>query len=349
MSVFADLWGKAIAAHVEPGAGSLFAVCFAGLSVGLFANVVARHATRRPAGERSRRNATSAKQLGCDGASNAMSHKAAPKWRLAIQWRRPARRASFGRVAARMARTFALVLQTRAPGVLSRVGRRDARELIARAGMSGAIGTRDVAAARLFCIAAAVALTPRLTDHLPLRAWPLVLPLWLAGGAELPLWWLRRAAVRRQRAVRESLPDALELLCAALAAGLPLRRALLLVGDHCAEPLAGELICVSGETSLGVPLVVALDGLVARNQLPEIRALVAAIRQAERHGSPLAPVVAAQAADARAAHNREIVERGARAAPKIQLIVATTIVPAAMIGFAAIVIAAIARGDLNFL
>lgn len=348
MSVFTDSWQVVAVAVVESSVGTLIAVCCAGLSVGLLVAVVAGRVVRRLSGGRGRGGVADVGEGYFTDPSNAPSGGAATARSSAAPRRRAARRPQVGRVAMRGAHMFAKILQKRAPGMLLRVGRRDARELVARAGLSGAIGARDVAAARLFCIAAAVALMPRLMGILPPRAWPLVLPLWLAGGAELPLWWLRRAAMRRERGVREALPDALELLCAALAAGLPLRRALLLVGDHCSEPLAGELICVSGETSLGVPLVVALDGLVARNQLPEVRVLVAAIRQAERHGSPLAPVVAAQAADARAAHNRAIVERGARAAPKIQLIVATTIVPAAMIGLAAVVIAAIARGELKF-
>lgn len=254
-----------------------------------------------------------------------------------------------GSVILSVVHTVLASLQRLVPGLVARAGRQGSRSLIARAGLTGAIGARDVAAARLLCATAALAVTPRLLAMLPTRMWPIALPLWIAAGAELPLWWLRRTGLRRSAAVREALPDALELMRACLAAGLPLRRALLLVGDHCAEPLAGELICVAGETSLGIPLAVALDGLVARNQLPEIRALVSAIRQAERHGSPLAPVIAAQAADVRAAHNRALVERGARAAPKIQLIVATTIVPAAMLGLAAVVIAAIARGELKFI
>jgi len=74
-----------------------------------------------------------------------------------------------------------------------------------------------------------------------------------------------------------------------------------------------------------------------------------AIRQAERNGPPLAPVIAAQANDARLAHNRAIIERGARAGPKIQLVVSATIVPGALIGLGAIVVAAIARGELKLL
>lgn len=244
-------------------------------------------------------------------------------------------------------RLFALA-QRRLPKLVARAARRDSRALIAAAGASGEVSPRDVAAARVLCALVALLLAPRLGAMLPPRMLALAIPLWLAACAEAPLWWLRRAAVRRAEAMRAVLPEALELLQACLAAGLPLRRSLMLAGDHCPDPIAGELICVAAETALGIPQAVALDGLVARNPIPEMRALVGAIRQAERHGSPLGPVIAAQAADVRRARNRAIVERGARAAPKIQLIVATTIVPGALLGLAAVVAAAIARGDIKF-
>ena len=174
-------------------------------------------------------------------------------------------------------------------------------------------------------------------------------PTLLWAASELPLYLLARRAARRGAALREALPDALDLMRACLAAGLPLARSLSLVADHCAEPVAAEFACVAAETAFGIPQSTALDGLAARNPEPEVRALVSAIRQAERNGSPLAPVIAAQASDARLAHNRAIIERGARAGPKIQLVVSATIVPGALIGLAAIVIAAIARGELKLL
>lgn len=234
------------------------------------------------------------------------------------------------------------------PRLVSRIGRRDLGELIARAGMDGRLTVRDVAAARLLCAAIGVALVVRLSAAVPLRSLPLAAAVVLLLMAELPIIWLRRRAQRRALAMRMALPDALELMRACLAAGLPLRRSLSLVGDHCAEPVATEFVHVAAETAFGVPQSTALDGLVARNPQSEVRALVSAIRQAEKHGSPLAPVIAAQAYDARLALNREIVERAAKAGPKIQLIVSTTIVPAALLGFAAVLIAAIARGDIAF-
>jgi Flp pilus assembly protein TadB len=235
------------------------------------------------------------------------------------------------------------------PWLVRAFGRRDARLAIQRAGLDGQITARDVAAARVACVLVAIALSPRLAALLPARALPLVILGLLWGASELPLLLLARRAAKRGAALRATLPDALDLLRACLAAGLPLRRSLSLVADHCAEPVAGEFACVAAETAFGIPQSTALDGLAARNPEPEVRALVSAVRQAERNGSPLAPVIAAQANDARLAHNRAIIERGARAGPKIQLIVSATIVPGALIGLGAIVIAAIARGELKLL
>lgn len=246
-------------------------------------------------------------------------------------------------------RSFVRLTQRLAPRLVAHAGRRDIRALIARAGLSGRVEPRDIAALRVLCVLAALLAAPRLAAPLSQRMLPLVLALWLAASAEAPVWWLRRVAAGRAAALRDALPDALEMMRACLMAGLPLRRAMLLVGDHCAEPVAGEFLCVAAETGFGISQETALDGLVARNPLPEVRALVTAMRQAGRHGSPLAPVIAAQAEEARRAHDRAIVERGARAGPKIQLIVAATIVPAALVGLAAVVAAAFARGDLHLI
>jgi Flp pilus assembly protein TadB len=240
-------------------------------------------------------------------------------------------------------------LRRLAPWLVSVFARRDARLAIQRAGLDGQITARDVAAARVACILLAIILAPRIATALPLRMLPIAIPALLWAASHLPLYLLARRAAKRGAAMREALPDALDLLRACLAAGLALRRSLSLVADHCAEPVAAEFACVAAETAFGIPQSTALDGLAARNPEPEVRALVSAIRQAERNGSPLAPVIATQAADARLAHNRAIIERGARAGPKIQLVVSATIVPGALIGLAAIVIAAIARGELKLL
>jgi tight adherence protein C len=236
-----------------------------------------------------------------------------------------------------------------APRLVAVLARRDIRLALQRAGLDAVLTERDVAAARVVCVGAVAVFVPRLAQALPLRTLPVALGLMFWAAAELPLFVLARRARGRAAAVRATLPDALDLLRACLAAGLPLRRSLALVAEHCADPVASEFAAVAAETAYGVPQAAALEGFAARNPQREARALVSAIGQAERNGSPLAPVIAAQAEEARWAHNREIVERGARAGPKIQLVVAATIVPGALLGLAAVVVAAIARGEIRMI
>jgi Flp pilus assembly protein TadB len=235
------------------------------------------------------------------------------------------------------------------PGLVGALERQGTSEAIARAGLGDQLTVRDVAAARVAGLLVALLLAPRVASMLPPRMLLIVLPAMLWAAAQTPLLLLARRGARRAAAMRAALPDALDLLCACLVAGLALRRSLALVAAHCAEPVAGEFAHVATETAYGSSQATALEGLLRRNPHGEVRALVAAIGQAERNGSPLAPVVAAQARDARQAFNRALVEQGAHAGPKIQLIVSATIVPGALIAFAAIVIAAIARGEIKLL
>ena len=95
------------------------------------------------------------------------------------------------------------------------------------------------------------------------------------------------------------------------------------------------------EVTLGVPLDHALQGLVRRAPLPEVRALVAAVARARRHGAPLSETLAAQSRDARVALARRAREEAARAGPKIQLVVALLLVPSVLLLVAAALVAAL--------
>jgi tight adherence protein C len=159
-----------------------------------------------------------------------------------------------------------------------------------------------------------------------------LLALLAAPGAGFlaPDAWLRRRARRRAATMRRELPDVLDLLRVAVEAGLPVARALGDVGRRHAGLLAGELRATATAIDLGAPRAHALAALPRRAPLPAVGALVAAIDRAERHGAPLSPALAALAAQARAESARALAEGAARAAPKIQLVVALVLVPAVM-------------------
>jgi tight adherence protein C len=144
--------------------------------------------------------------------------------------------------------------------------------------------------------------------------------------------------------VRRELPALLDLLRVTVEAGPSLPEALRAVGERSAGILARELSATGREVALGVPLANALDGLAARVPLPEVRALVAALDRARRHGAPLAETLAAQARDARFALARRVREEAARAGPKIQLVVALLLVPSVLLLVAAALASALLGG-----
>jgi tight adherence protein C len=116
------------------------------------------------------------------------------------------------------------------------------------------------------------------------------------------------------------------------------------VGERAEGPLAAEWRATGHQVALGVPLAAALEEMSERVPLPEIRALVAALDRARRHGAPLAETLAAQARDARFSLARRIREDAARAGPKIQLVVALLLVPSVLLLVAAALAAALLDG-----
>jgi tight adherence protein C len=152
-----------------------------------------------------------------------------------------------------------------------------------------------------------------------------------AGAFLVPDAWLARRTRRRRRAMAAELADVLDLLRVAVDAGLSPTRALAEVGRRRRGALAAELRSVAARIDLGVPRAEALRALDRRCPVDGVAPLVAALLRAERHGAPLGPALAALAADARAAHAQRLREQAARAAPKIQLVVALLLVPAVML------------------
>jgi tight adherence protein C len=164
------------------------------------------------------------------------------------------------------------------------------------------------------------------------------------AGFLAPDLWLARRAAERARRVRAELPALLDLLRVSVEAGSALPGALGDVGARARGPLAAEWRALGREVALGVPLAAALRGTVERLPLPEVRALVAALERARRHGAPLAETLASQAHDARFALARHAREEAARAGPKIQLVVALLLVPSVLLLVAAALVAALVEG-----
>ena len=85
------------------------------------------------------------------------------------------------------------------------------------------------------------------------------------------------------------------------------------------------------DLSLGTPRAAAYRALVERAGLPELARTVGALLQAEELGAPLSRALHGQAESLRAARRQAARDRAARAAPKIQLVVAMVMVPAILL------------------
>lgn len=158
------------------------------------------------------------------------------------------------------------------------------------------------------------------------------------AGFFAPQLVLARRARSRGRAIAAELPDVLDLLRVAIGAGLPVGHAIGEVGRRMSGVLAGELDGAAARIQLGAAHGDALRELVARCPARGVATLAAAISRAELHGAPLTPALEALAAEARAEHARGLRDAAARAAPKIQLVVALVLVPAVMLLIGAVLV-----------
>ena len=163
-----------------------------------------------------------------------------------------------------------------------------------------------------------------------------------AAGFLGPDAWLERRARRRLRALRASLPDALDLLAVGTAAGRSALAGLAELGRG-EGPLARELAMLSAESSCGLPQSAALEALRRRAPVREVAAMCGVIERSRRYGSPLADQLREQATALRGTQRRRVEEHAARAAPKIQLAVAPLLVPSVLLMIAAGLLANIDR------
>jgi tight adherence protein C len=261
----------------------------------------------------------------------------------------PARRRVVGRRAAD-ARVVATAsgARRRLPSVLARIGRRLgvpaapddlARRLDAAGAPPGLVVAEVMALKCGAALAAGLAALP-LAAVLPGRLGPVAILTGPTAAFLAPDAWLARRVRRRRAAIAAELADVLDLLHVAATAGLPPLRALGEVGRRRGGILAGELRTTAARAALGVPRAQALDHLARRCPHETVTAVVAAIRRTEGHGAPLGPALQALATDARARQAQRTRERAARAAPKIQLVIALLLVPSVMLVVAASLAAA---------
>ncbi len=97
---------------------------------------------------------------------------------------------------------------------------------------------------------------------------------------------------KRERALGEQLPDALEIVVRSLQAGHPVPTAIALVGKETPDPLGSEFGLVADEISFGSSLDQAIEKMAARTEHPDINLFSAIVRLQTRTGGNLADLLA---------------------------------------------------------
>jgi tight adherence protein C len=152
------------------------------------------------------------------------------------------------------------------------------------------------------------------------RGYPLVaaVVLGLLAGGSLGLWLpfgvVFDLGQRRQQKIRDTLPDALDMLTLCVEAGLGFDAALVQVAGAVPGPLGREIARALHEMQMGKRRADAMRALADRTTVPELRTVAVAVVQATELGIPIATVLREQATTMRA-RRRQRAEEKARKVP----------------------------------
>jgi tight adherence protein B len=111
------------------------------------------------------------------------------------------------------------------------------------------------------------------------------------GLAALPLVYIRLRRQRRLKEFQRQLPFALDLIKSSLEAGHSLLRGFQVVVAEFADPICSEFRSVIEQSRLGLPLPRALEEMLERVPVNDLRLLVVAVRVQSEVGSSLAVII----------------------------------------------------------
>jgi tight adherence protein C len=157
---------------------------------------------------------------------------------------------------------------------------------------------------------------------------PLLGLLFGLPGFLLPDLWVAGQRDKRQDAMRHAAADMIDQLTVCVEAGLGFDAALMRIATTNEGPLAEELRRTVQDARAGVPRDEALRSLAQRTEIPEIRQLVLALIQAQKHGVPLAETLRIQSAEMRIKRKQLAEEKAAKLPVKIFLLTVVFIIPA---------------------
>lgn len=153
-----------------------------------------------------------------------------------------------------------------------------------------------------------------------------------AMAALVPLMPVDGAANRRRREIIDHWPFLLDLLTISVDAGIDIVTAIRRILTHARlTALTEELVQFVNEINLGKSRAQALSDMADRINVPMVTAVLGMIAQAERLGTPLAPVLRVQAAEFRQKKSAYVEKLAMEAPVKMLLPLLACIFPAILI------------------
>jgi tight adherence protein B len=143
---------------------------------------------------------------------------------------------------------------------------------------------------RLMLTCAAVWVISAYLIHRRIDLWVLSLLLGLAAGAA-PYVYVLQKRNRRFRQFQEKLPDVLDMMVAALRAGHSMSGALGMAAKEAPEPIGREFRICFEEQNFGIDLRTAMENLIERVPLQDVRMMTTAMLINKESGGNLAEVL----------------------------------------------------------
>jgi len=164
-------------------------------------------------------------------------------------------------------------------------------------------------------------------DPLPLSQSLLYGLIFAVLGYFFPQLWIGSKISRRQKNIRKSMPDALDLLTICVEAGLGFDAAMAKVSDKWVTELSVAFSRVIQEIQLGKLRREAMRDMAERVGIPEMTSFVAAIIQSEQLGVSMARVLHIQADQMRMKRRQHAEEEAHKAPLKMLIPMALLIFP----------------------
>ncbi len=178
-----------------------------------------------------------------------------------------------------------------------------------------------------------IKITLAATAALTLLVYGQVLPAIIAAPVLffLPDYWVLSVRDDRQNRMQADAADIIDQMTICVEAGLGLDAAIARVATTTDGPLADELRRTMNDIRAGVPRAQALRALADRAQIPEIRQLVTALLQAQKHGVPMAETLRIQSAQMRLKRSQRTEEKAAKLTVKMLFPIILCFLPVFMI------------------